>query len=151
MNSIEKYKVNYGLGIIFIIIILIAPDLIINLVLELLHLVWEILAELAHTIFEGIETLLDNIIEELFQTELHQTQVIVFYIMMSFILPTIYLLLRLLLRKVIQLKNALYLLLIMKLDINQYGHYWHHISIQEKTRLLCGALIVIYLASFLFM
>ena len=150
MNSIEKYKVNYGLGIIFIIIMLIAPDLIINLVLELLHFVWEILAELAHTVFEGIETLLDNIIEELFQTELHQTQVIVFYIMMSFILPTIYLLLRLLLRKVMQLKNALYLL-IMKLDINQYGHYWHHISIQEKTRLLCGALIVIYLASFLFM
>ena len=45
MNSIEKYKVNYGLGIIFIIIMLIAPDLIINLVLELLHFVWEILAE----------------------------------------------------------------------------------------------------------
>ena len=86
MNSIEKNKVNYGLGIIFIIIMLIAPDLIINLVLGLLHFVWEILAELAHTVFEGIETLLDNIIEELFQTELHQTQVIVFYIMMSFIL-----------------------------------------------------------------
>ena len=150
MNSIEKNKVNYGLGIIFIIIMLIAPDLIINLVLGLLHFVWEILAELAHTVFEGIETLLDNIIEELFQTELHQTQVIVFYIMMSFILPTIYLLLRLLLRKVMQLKNALFLQ-IMKWDINQYGHYWHHISIQEKTSLLCGALIVIYLASFLFM
>jgi hypothetical protein len=129
---------------------LIAPDLIINLVLELLHFVWEILAELAHTVFEGIETILDNIIEELFQTELHQTQVIAFYIMMSFMLPTIYLLLRLLLRKVMQLKNALYLL-IMKLDINQYSHYWHNISIQKKTSLFCSSLIVIYLVSFLFM
>lgn len=59
-------------------ILIIFPDVILSSILECLHLA----VELAHLLFEVVELSLDHIIEHLFETDLHETQVIVFYIMM---------------------------------------------------------------------
>jgi hypothetical protein len=150
MDSIANKNISYGLGLIFIVIILTIPDLLISLAIDFFHFVWELVVELAHMLFEGIETVLDNLVEELLHTELHQTQVIVFYMMMIFIWPIIYFLLRLLLRKTIRLKNDLNVL-VTSYDPYQFSLYWDSISIQKKIGLFLGALSSIYLASFFFM
>ncbi len=54
------------------------PDVVLSSIMECLHLT----VELAHLLFEVVELSLDHIIEHLFETDLHETQVIVFYIMM---------------------------------------------------------------------
>lgn len=54
-------------------------DTAIDLLLGVAHAIFELL----HTLFELIEQALDLIVEHLFHTELHATQVIVFYILLS--------------------------------------------------------------------
>ena len=54
---------------------IVMPDVIFGLLLELFHL----MLELAHLLFELIEATLDHFIEHTFETETHETQVIVFY------------------------------------------------------------------------
>jgi hypothetical protein len=60
--------------------VLAAPGAIFGLLLEFLHFVLELLLEFTHLGFEFIESNLDHLIEHLFETDLHGTQVIVFYI-----------------------------------------------------------------------
>lgn len=66
-----------------IFIILIIPDVIFDSLFELIHFILELLLEFAHILFEWIESALDGVVEHLFHTDLHDTQIIVFYIMMS--------------------------------------------------------------------
>lgn len=61
---------------ILIIIVTSVPDVIFGLLIDFGHL----LVESGHTLFEVIEISLDHLVEHLFETDLHQTQVIVFYI-----------------------------------------------------------------------
>ncbi|NOT84695.1 MAG: hypothetical protein HOP02_07960 [Methylococcaceae bacterium] len=60
-----------------LVIIVLVPDVIV----ESLHGLLEFLIELAHTVFEIVEVTLDTLIEHAFHTDLHQTQIIVFYIL----------------------------------------------------------------------
>ena len=53
---------------------------------ELFH----IFIELFHTLFESVEHILDIITEHLFDTSTHETQVIVFYTILPFILYSLY-------------------------------------------------------------
>ena len=79
MNSISYRKaVNLFLftGLISLIIL---PDVVFGLIFGPAH----ILLELAHMIFEFIEVNLDRIVEYIFDTDVHQTQVIVFYLMLA--------------------------------------------------------------------
>lgn len=57
----------------------IVPDVLIGLTLSLLHLLFEIL----HLTFEFIESALDEMVEHLFHTDTHETQLIVFYLLCS--------------------------------------------------------------------
>lgn len=50
----------------------------------------ELLLEVVHVLFESIESTLDTIIEFIFETGLHQTQIIVFYILLSVVLFLFY-------------------------------------------------------------
>ncbi|SJM95044.1 hypothetical protein [Crenothrix polyspora] len=54
-------------------------DTLIDVLLFLIHTIFELI----HTIFEIIEQALDLMIEHLFNTDLHSTQIIVFYILLS--------------------------------------------------------------------
>lgn len=57
-------------------IVVLLPDM----VFELLHSIFEMAMEVGHTLFEILEVSLDTIVEHAFHTDLHQTQIIVFYI-----------------------------------------------------------------------
>lgn len=83
MNSLIYRRLVKGLAAIGIFIIIVMPGEVIGLLFELLHILWELFVELLDILFEGTESGLDHIVEHLFETDLHTTQVIVFYIMVS--------------------------------------------------------------------
>ncbi|MDD5581233.1 MAG: hypothetical protein PHY16_18440 [Methylobacter sp.] len=86
MTSLTYQKTvsaSYLLGIAGLIIM---PDLIFGLLLDLTHN----LRELVHLLFESIESTLDHIVEHLFHTDLHETQIIVFYVMLSMAFDGLY-------------------------------------------------------------
>ncbi len=59
-------------------------------IISIPEIIFELLLELVHILFELIEITLDNLVEHLFHTSLHQTQVIVFYILWSIALLLLY-------------------------------------------------------------
>jgi hypothetical protein len=60
------------------------PEQFLDFTLTLGHYLLEGTLHLLHVLFEYIESALDHIVEHLFHTGLHQTQVIVFYILLAF-------------------------------------------------------------------
>ena len=79
MNSISYRKAINLFLFVGIVTLIILPDVVFGLFFRLIHL----LLALAHMIFEFIEVTLDHLVEHIFETDVHQTQVIVFYLMMS--------------------------------------------------------------------
>lgn len=69
-----------------------APDLVWGLLVGLFHHLLEVVLHVAHLLFEYLEMGLDHVIEHAFHTDTHETQVIVFYILVSFALMALYLL-----------------------------------------------------------
>lgn len=72
MMTPNQHKILHGL---------IATSIFISILIP--HTVFGLLLELFHLLFEGIESSLDTIIELLFETGGHETQIIVFYIMFA--------------------------------------------------------------------
>lgn len=64
---------------VVLVIVVVIPDVI----FELLHGLFELVLQLLHTLFDILEVILDNLVEHLFDTNLHDTQIIVFYILMA--------------------------------------------------------------------
>lgn len=79
-----------GLSLAALITVLVAPGMVFGLLLGLLHFLLELFLHSLHLGFEFIEMNLDHLVEHLFHTDLHQTQVIVFYIIASFVLFAFY-------------------------------------------------------------
>lgn len=79
-----------GLILAVVIAVIAAPGAIFGLLLELIHFLLELFLEFAHLGFEFIESNLDHLIEHLFETDLHQTQVIVFYIIFAVVVYGLY-------------------------------------------------------------
>jgi hypothetical protein len=87
----NKYLLNYQktvnmLYMAGIASIITMPDIIFGIFVDLLHT----LLELSHILFEVFEATLDHIVEHIFHTNLHETQVIVFYIMLFMVFGVIY-------------------------------------------------------------
>ncbi|WP_031432574.1 hypothetical protein [Methylomarinum vadi] len=80
-------------------ILFITPDL----ALWLIHTLFELL----HALFELIEVTLDEIVEHLFHTDRHTTQIIVFYLMWAMVLYPAYRMFRYCKRRVIELKQTI--------------------------------------------
>jgi len=74
MDENTKFIVINAAILAAILSILVFPDVLFGLFFELLHLC----LEFAHILFEFVESTLDHVIEHLFETDLHATQVIVF-------------------------------------------------------------------------
>jgi hypothetical protein len=68
-----------------VITVITLPDVVFGLLFELLHLLGELSLHALHLVFEFIESNLDHLVEHIFETDVHQTQVIVFYILVPFI------------------------------------------------------------------
>lgn len=71
--------------------------------------VWLIhsLFELLHALFELVEGALDEIVEHLFHTDRHTTQIIVFYLMWTMILYPAYRIFRYCKKRLVELKETL--------------------------------------------
>lgn len=83
-----------GLLLAAVIIVIAAPDMVFGLLSHLLHFLLELSLELLHLGFEFIESNLDHLVEHFLETDVHQTQIIVFYIIAPFVLYGFYRLLR---------------------------------------------------------
>lgn len=103
MNSLLISKIVKTGYVSFFVGVVTIPDMILELLLALLHL----LLEAMHILFEVVELSLDHLIEHLFHTDLHQTQVIVFYIIMSMLAAAAFFLWRALPRIGSYFKNLL--------------------------------------------
>ncbi|WP_292432556.1 PilZ domain-containing protein [Methylobacter sp.] len=82
----------HGLFLAAVITVIAFPDVVFGLLFEFFHFLFELFLHILHLSFEFIELNLDRLVEHFFSTDLHQTQVIVFYIILSFIVYGLYLL-----------------------------------------------------------
>ena len=137
--------IQYGLALIGIVIIITMPDVVMGFLFELVHFFFELL----FIAFEWVESTLDKLVEHLFETELHQTQTTVFYLMVGIILLPLYYLWRMLKRLFFWLKEsvpatwALYKIRVIM--------YWQESSLIDKIKWIAITAGAIYMASFLFM
>ncbi len=146
LNSYKNIpKILIVLGIVFVITM---PDLLLGLLFEIIHFLFEILFEIAEISFEWLETFLDHIVEHLFETELHETQTIVFYIIAFIALFPIYVIWRVLPGFYLWLKNAL--LTAWKIYKNKATLYWYELSLTDKIKVVIITIISIYFGLFVF-
>jgi len=138
-------KITFGLVLISIVIFLTMPDVVIGLLIELAHLFFEVVV----ISFEWLESLLDHVVEHLLHTELHETQTIVFYILMGIVALPLYYLWRVLLGFFSRTKENVQV--IWAQYKNQTRHYWQELSLIDKIKVVIITVGVLYLASFLVM
>jgi hypothetical protein len=149
-------KIFYGLGLLGIVVMVTIPDMVIELSTELFHLVFELIFEVADVAFESVETMLDHVVEHLFHTGLHDTQVIVYYTIVSILAYPLYRLARVILKIIIRLINSIpttytnYKIqwLLLRQDI---AYYWQKLPFFTKLKWVLIATSALYLASFLVM
>ena len=121
------------------------PDVVMGFLFELVHFFFELL----FIIFEWVESTLDKLIEHLFHTELHETQIIVFYLIVCILLLPLYYLWRMLKRLFFWLKESVPAT--WALYKTQAIFYWEDLSLFGKIKWIAITVVAIYLASFLFM
>jgi len=73
-----------------VITVIALPDVVFGLLLTLFHFLLELFLHVLHLAFEFIESNLDHLVEHIFETDLHQTQIIVFYILLPFVCYGLY-------------------------------------------------------------
>jgi hypothetical protein len=133
MNSLDYRKIFRGLATIGILIIFLLPHLVFELVTEAGHVVLELIVELGHIVFEWVEISLDTVIELLFETELHDTQIIVFYIIMAVVCFALYRLALLIPRWLRRLYNRLVAYYFGQK--NRLSLYWQSLSLLNKIKM----------------
>ena len=144
MRSISYKNFINGLGIISIILMVTMPDVVIDLITHLVHQFFELVTELLFVCFESLESLLDKIVEDIFDTELRETQLIVFYVMLVSALFPLYLLWLSLVR--------FYNMLTKSIPIGwlRFLSYWEDLSLYDKLKLSILSLSCVYLTLFVF-
>lgn len=111
--------------------------------------VFGFLLESAHLLFELVESALDKVIEHAFHTDLHLTQIIVFYILAGIVLLVIYYLYHVLPLMYQHWKEDLsthYL----RLKIHT-GIYWHEMTVLHKIYACALTGLVLLVMYFLFL
>jgi hypothetical protein len=152
MMSATYRNILYGLALMGIISMIIMPDVVIGLLFELVHFFFELLFHLADISFEWIESTLDTVIEHLFHTDLHETQIIVFYLIAGIAAFPLYYLWRMLRSLFFRSKDAYHTAHAACLQYKARAlNYWQHLSLINKVKFVALSAGIIYLASFLFM
>jgi len=128
---------NILIASILIVIFIAIPDVIFGLLIEFGHL----LVEFSHALFEVIETALDHLIEHFFHTDLHQTQIIVFYIIVSVALYIFYRLYRALPRIFLYVKD--YLIAAWEQEKTSSSIWWQGQSLFKKIKLVVICIVAI--------
>ncbi len=141
----KRRQYRWGLGFLLAVVLttIAAPDMVFGLLFELFHFLYEHLLGFFHIVFEFIELTLDNLVEHFFHTDLQQTQLIVFYILLFFVVYGLYRLWRILPPFCRHYKENLLLV---------YAHkkahllfYWRQQSLFNKIKLIVIGMTVIAL------
>lgn len=138
-------KITFSLVLIGIVILITMPDVVIGLLVGLVHLFFEVVV----ISFEWLESLLDHVVEHLLHTELHETQTIVFYILMGIVALPLYYLWRVLPGFFSRTKENVQV--IWAQYKNQTTLYWQELSLIDKIKVVIITVGALYLASFLVM
>lgn len=149
MTSQTHRTILYSLILVGIAVIMTIPDVVFDFTVDLLHTLFEFLLESMHTLFEGVELILDEAVEHTFHTNLQQTQLIVFYIMLLMGLGLSYGLLKLLLRLYRTCKSLL--LSVWLEEKTLISLYWFKLSLINKIKLITiigGIAYLFFLVSF---
>lgn len=79
----KQQVIGYSLLLVLALIVLAAPDMVFSFLLGMFHHLLEITLHLLHLGFEFVEYNLDHFIEHTFHTDLHTTQVMAFYTLLT--------------------------------------------------------------------
>ncbi|QPK63231.1 PilZ domain-containing protein [Methylomonas sp. LL1] len=123
-----------GFIALLLLTILAAPDQAFDLLLSVEHQLLEIVLHLSHIAFEYLELGLDHIVEHLFHTDRHQTQLIVFYLLATLGLGALYFLGRMLPAIFLRLKNSLLQYWSRKKSSCLY--YWSEQTLANKIKII---------------
>ncbi|MEQ1528621.1 MAG: hypothetical protein ABL925_04835 [Methylococcales bacterium] len=138
-------KAVVGSILLAIVIAVLVPDLLVGLIFEIGHLLFE----LVHIVFEFIEEALDIIIEHLLGTGLHNTQIIVFYILFSIFSYFCY---RLILKVPNQYRKVKHGINTAYTDFKTESMlYWHNLALIKKIQWLVigvSSLVIMFLFGF---
>lgn len=145
--SMTYKKIVNGLTVLGLVFIFIMPNEAVSLLIELFHFILELLLELAHLMFEWAEVTLDHIIELLFDTDLHDTQIIVFYILLSIICYGIYRLCRVVPGMFLRMQS--YLIALWEFNKIRAYLYWRGLPLIEQLKLV--AIFAIGIIGFIFL
>ena len=83
MDATDKRKYLKILALTVLAIVIFFPDVVFDMATSALHFLFERMLELIHLLFEGVESMLDHLVEGIFETDVHSTQTIVFYILLA--------------------------------------------------------------------
>jgi hypothetical protein len=114
-----------GIALVFSI-----PDVVFGLLIELIHHVFEFL----HLLFECFEGTLDHIVEHVFHTGRHETQVIVFYLMLTMAAGGLWYLGSALMKRMRSLKEDL--ITRWRASKSHWLLYWSEQSLMNKIKLI---------------
>ena len=149
MPAISIKHIYTALLVLSVILVFTIPDVLIELIVEAAHLIIEVVVEISDVIFEEVESMLDQFVEHSFHTELHDTQIIVFYIIFSVLMIPLFFIARLMPRA--------YYYLTTKADKSYENYklktqlYWLGLSRNEKIKLGVMILGGLYITSFFIM
>jgi hypothetical protein len=138
----KRLRLRWASGFILaaVLTVLAAPGAIFGLLFEFLHFVLELLLEFCHLGFEFIESNLDHLIEHLFETDLHGTQIIVFYIIFSVAGYGLYRLWRFFPSFCLRIKNNLLACWLRKKASLSY--FWREQPLISKIRLVVLCVVI---------
>jgi hypothetical protein len=143
MDPSTKRKYLKIWGLISLALIVVFPDVVFDTTTSILGYLFDHLVEFGHILFESIEMVLDHVIEGIFETDLHSTQTIVFYVLLAIGIYILYLIGRLILRIYRHCKLAW---------SNFWAHhqlnvmeYWRELTLLEKVKLIVIPSVLLYL------
>ncbi len=145
-SGIEMIKKHFDLIVVALVVLsLIFYDLTMALMGEVAHLFFELLFEL----FEWFELGIEELIEHLFHTEHHTSQIITFYILLLIAAWAVYWLWQVVPQAYDFCKRCLVQAWLRRKT--EWDYYWLTMTVTQKTTLLITALGIAYLASFFVM
>lgn len=143
MDTSKKWKFLKIWGLISLAIILIFPDVVYDTTTSILAFLFDHLVEFGHLLFESIEMVLDHLIEHLFETDLHSTQTIVFYILLAIFIYPLYWLGRFFYRLYLRCRHA-WTGFRAEHPFNVID-FWRGLTLFEKVKLFVIPAVFIYL------
>lgn len=140
---IELLRKNLDLLVVAVLVLsLVMYDVTIELVLELLHLGFEVV----HNLYEWVELGIEHLVEHLFHTDRHGSQIITFYILVTIGMTIIWRLWKLAPGYYLAGKELAEELWTRRKS--QLQLYWLSLTTSHKVAMAITAVFVAYLASF---